>query len=269
MGDSKRQQILHHTLDYFKKHPELEQIAINNMKSWPVQECEKTVICMSGDTLDTTRQLTKKYGVKCLVLNMASCKAFGGGYQKGRSAQEENIFRRTNAHFTRISGGFYTKKESDAIQGFNGVFPTYPLICIKGPEIGLDGDGYEMLDDTDIFPFIEMRSAAVKAAYCSKTQAQNQMKKRIDTQFKTAIVGGYRHIVLGAFGCGAFRNDPEMVANLYLKALETYKGNFELVAFPIYYAGLGKDNLEVFQKVFRMGLSRDSFRYRESIPKDI
>lgn len=36
---------------------------------------------------------------------------------------------------------------------------------------------------------------------------------------------GYKHIVLGAWGCGAFKNDAELIAKLFEKALIHWEGN--------------------------------------------
>eukprot|EP00961_Rhodomonas_salina_P296421 3936328-Rhodomonas_salina.1 len=45
-------------------------------------------------------QLTREWGSQFVVLNMANAFTFGGGYVRGAPAQEENMFRRTNLHFS-------------------------------------------------------------------------------------------------------------------------------------------------------------------------
>jgi len=47
---------------------------------------------------------------------------------------------------------------------------------------------------------------------------------------------GHRHLVLGAWGCGVFRNDPATVASLFAEQLRdggTYARAFEHVAFAV------------------------------------
>ena len=75
------------------------------------------------------------------------------------------------------------------------------------------------------------------------------MKKRIEAQFSTLKSNGIRHAVLGAFGCGAFNNKPQDVAPLYKECLNKYKTDFDVIAFPIYYAGSGLENYPVFKKI--------------------
>ena len=76
-----------------------------------------------------------------------------------------------------------------------------------------------------------------------------EMRKRIRAQFLTLQERGVRHVVLSAFGCGAFGNDPEDVASMYKDTLEEFKDALDVVVFAIYYAGHGENNFEVFRKV--------------------
>jgi len=57
-------------------------------------------------------------------------------------------------------------------------------------------------------------------------------------------------VVLGAFGCGAFSNPPEHVAEIFKNAIEkNFKNVFKIIAFPIIF---NEDNLKAFEKVFNM-----------------
>ena len=53
-------------------------------------------------------------------------------------------------------------------------------------------------------------------------------------------------IVLGAFGCGAFMNDPQAVAKAYADALTAYKGYFRYVEFAIYCQPREMGNFDAF-----------------------
>ena len=55
-------------------------------------------------------------------------------------------------------------------------------------------------------------------------------------------------LILGAFGCGAFQNDPDTVAEAYGAALEEYRDRFHSIVFAIYCGGNDKSNFSAFEK---------------------
>jgi uncharacterized protein (TIGR02452 family) len=55
-------------------------------------------------------------------------------------------------------------------------------------------------------------------------------------------------LVLGAFGCGAFRNDPEVVAAAYKEVLPEYRKYFKAIEFAVYCRGKDTENYEAFKK---------------------
>ena len=57
------------------------------------------------------------------------------------------------------------------------------------------------------------------------------MKKHI---LYVAVVNDADVLVLGAFDCGAFRNDPQMVAKAYADVLAEYKEYFRYIEFAVY-----------------------------------
>ena len=54
--------------------------------------------------------------------------------------------------------------------------------------------------------------------------------------------------VAEAFGCGAFQNDPDTVAEAYGAALEEYRDRFHSIVFAIYCGGNDKSNFSAFEK---------------------
>jgi hypothetical protein len=132
---------------------------------------------VAGDWGAVARALTRERGATFACLNMANAYVPGGGYTAGKAAQEENMFRRTDCHFTldRAAGvvrppmhaaggddprGAYTAARSALLNGAGGrvlLDTATPRVCVRGPERAERADlGYEWLADDDVFPFFEV-----------------------------------------------------------------------------------------------------------------
>ena len=72
--------------------------------------------------------------------------------------------------------------------------------------------------------------------------------KRWRRIFTVAVKNGCTTLILGAFGCGAFRNNPEIVAKAAKKIVDEFNGYFNCIEFAV----ACKDdwtNFEAFKKV--------------------
>ncbi|HRW07740.1 MAG TPA: hypothetical protein P5121_21710 [Caldilineaceae bacterium] len=67
---------------------------------------------------------------------------------------------------------------------------------------------------------------------------------------ETLKLAKVRHVVFGAFGCGAFRNPAAQVARIYREELVQYRTFLDVVAFAIFDAGYGPDNFTPFKAEF-------------------
>lgn len=54
---------------------------------------------------------------------------------------------------------------------------------------------------------------------------------------------------MGAFGCGAFQNNPEVVARAYKVALEEFPKVFDRIEFAVYCSPSDETNYQVFKRV--------------------
>ena len=219
---------------------------------------------LPGDWGDVTLQMSKKYGTTFACLNMANAYAPGGGYVDGMIAQEENMFRRTDCHFSlkrdelHFDDEYYMdwmyKPEHSALlnaeAGHVYLDTEQPRVCIRGPEDRTRDDlGYAWLPDDEVFRFYELRAAAVDLRD-GRPYDHAETVRRVGAQLDTLVAKGVRHAVLSAFGCGAFRNPAFYVAGAYREALESRATHFEVVAFGIFHAGYGPNNFAPFAKAF-------------------
>lgn len=263
----RRREVLRETIDLIKdKYVHLYSQAHINLELWSKQSQENisglnsklNIGVYSGDWGRITQQLTKEYGNCFAVLNMANAYVPGGAYLEGLIAQEENMFRRTDCHFSIKrnylgNDNHYKQEWVDLINGVNGsvyLDKENPRICVRDNEIIDQEDlGYEWLSEDNIFPFYEMRSAAVDLRFGIQF-CEDECIKRIRAQFNTLVNANVRYVVLGAHGCGAFLNPTEKVAEIYAKVIKEYQNDFHNISFAIYNAGYGPDNYTPFAKQF-------------------
>ncbi len=75
--------------------------------------------------------------------------------------------------------------------------------------------------------------------------------KRIMRMLLVAASRGYNNLVLGAWGCGAFGNDPKIMSDLFKKAARETDGLFEIMEFAIIRNDAKPENYNEFSRNFR------------------
>ncbi|HAT8907572.1 TPA: TIGR02452 family protein [Legionella pneumophila subsp. pneumophila] len=260
MSDSKKRRIvLRDTVEKFSQDNFglYEKQAKQNHQAWKLDKAElpNQVRVIAGDWGDVTLALSKATGNIYAVLNMANAYIPGGGYLEGLGAQEENIYRRSNCHFYIYDEEMdedkssYKQEMSDLINGVYGkvyLDVQNPRVCIKGREEP-DVSGYIDLEPTDYFLFYELKSAADNLSD-ARFFDEASMRKKIAAQLDTLKAKNIRHVVLSAFGCGAFGNPAKEVAKIYREELQKHAGDFDDVVFAVYDTEYGPNNFEPFKE---------------------
>lgn len=77
---------------------------------------------------------------------------------------------------------------------------------------------------------------------------QRLHEKRARAIMQVAVANRVDILVLGAFGCGAFRNDPAVVAKAYAYVLKECRCYFDLVEFAIFCREFEMENIDAFKK---------------------
>mmetsp|Transcript_173280 Transcript_173280/g.555758 ORF Transcript_173280/g.555758 Transcript_173280/m.555758 type:complete len:804 (+) Transcript_173280:54-2465(+) len=179
------------------------------------------------DILQVSQELCGS-GCRVGVLNMASAWHPGGGFRSGAGAQEENLHRRSDAvRFTDEQRSQFYPIPQDA--------------CLLSRSVtvlrGTEADGYPFLDQ----PFqVSMISCA--APHGPRLTGDLRYRDVLDeaamrTKIELIVEAGVRAecdaLALSAFGCGAFGNPPEVVAEMFREVLSTHSDKIRHVVFCI------------------------------------
>lgn len=184
-------------------------------------------------SLNAVRELNSKGAEKIFCLNFASAKNPGGGFLNGSQAQEESIARATGLYPCLLKAPEYYQLHRSQRSCF------YTDTMIYSPDVPIfKGENGELL--AEIVPVTILTSAAVNAGAVKRQEAERikeipkVMKGRIDKVLAIAHHYGHEVLVLGAWGCGVFANDPAMIAQLFYQSLTTtFAGKFKQVVFAI------------------------------------
>lgn len=87
------------------------------------------------------------------------------------------------------------------------------------------------------------------AVHISREDLQALHEKRMRRVLEIAWRKGNEVVILGAFGCGAFRNPPAVVAQAMKTVVQEYRMNFEIIEFAVYCGAQCDTNYRVFQQI--------------------
>jgi uncharacterized protein (TIGR02452 family) len=189
-------------------------------------------------TQEAARRLLLDEGCEDVVLlNFASAKNAGGGFINGAKAQEEDLARASALYpcLLEARGYYEANRRCDHL--------VYTDHMIWSPEVPFFRvHARELLDQ----PFL----ASVITAPAPNAGALNRpwpeelagityedaLRKRAGKVLALAEERGHRTLLLGAWGCGVFRNDPELVADAFGVWLEgpRFAGSFDRVVFAVW-----------------------------------
>jgi len=199
------------------------------------------------EPMDTVSALVKYSALgKTAILNMASAKRKGGGVENGAMAQEECLFRCSNLY--NIDDNFYPIKHDQYIY-------THGASFVRDVNYGMMDT---VVGDVITMPAINLNTENNYSDYGYSNDQQGYEAMYLDKMYfmiNAAALNGCTNIVLGAFGCGVFANNPKDIANLFHETLfgsELYK-QFDNVVFAIIndHNSVG-DNYNTFKEQFEI-----------------
>ncbi len=202
---------------------------------------------VNASTLDVARGLADK-GHRLAVLNFASAKNPGGGFLTGARAQEESLARASGLYAMLLGDPMYDHHRSCKD-------PMYTTWVIYSPDVPVFRlDEGQLLDEPYLCSFLTSPAVDVGALRHRdrrRDEIRQVMQKRIDRVLGVAALRGHEVLVLGAWGCGVFKNDPEQIAQLFQIALAgRFRGAFAHVVFAVLDSSGQRRSLGPFEQVF-------------------
>ncbi len=254
-SDSRLQQAVSSSIAAQVFYPEGQPIALPT----PPYTEPAQVIVTKNRSFEAARPYAEQ-GLKIAVLNFASSTNPGGGVTSGASAQEECLCRISTLYpclkDESMWDAFYAphRKARNPLHNDDIIY-TKDVIVFKD-------DDYQPLPKPFTVDIITCAAPTLREQSSNRYNPSDGDKapditpedllalheKRGRQILSAAAANGAEVIVLGAFGCGAFKNDPAIVAQAYANILPEYLHYFRTIEFAIYCRPLSPQNFDAFKK---------------------
>ena len=226
---------------------------------------ENAKVVVSGKRSLEAAESYAKQGKKVCVLNFAPATNPGGGVVNGSSAQEECICRCTTLYpclnTDTMWDAFYKPHRKAANPLYNNDCIYTPDVCvfksdINFPEPLSKEDWWSVNILTCAAPNLRERPSNYMNPHAGNTAAKITPKElekllaaRICQIFEIAVANENEVLILGAFGCGAFRNPPETVAKVFNTVMQDYLRYFDTIEYAVFHTEREIANYVAFKKI--------------------
>lgn len=206
------------------------------------------VVVESGDCLKVAERLVRE-GFNPALLNFASAGHPGGGVETGARAQEETICRRST--LTRSIYSFdagYAHRYGYELHKGDGypISSSLDFSAIYSPRVTVfreEGPDYTLMEHPFQVGIITNAALNMNGRFPIRLTPDGHIPdegkaitlNKIRTIFRIGMIKGHDSMVLGAFGCGAFRTPPREMAQLFREVMqeEEFEDRFRLITFAI------------------------------------
>jgi len=208
-----------------------EHLGVSLEEARAPRAAETRVWVSNEPSLTAARAFAARGGRPC-VLNFANGATPGGGFLTGSRAQEESLCFASTLYSSIKGDPMYALHRRRADHSSSAHLILSTATAIRDEEQRFIPAPWEMTVLTCAAPVCDTRTPRAPHLV-TPAQGALLMRERVERVLDVAAAAGCTHLVLGAWGCGAFRNDPVEVARLFEEALEARAGAFEEVVFAI------------------------------------
>lgn len=201
-------------------------------------------------TPETTSAATRRLAAEgdVAALNFASARNVGGGFLGGARAQEEDLCRASALYpCLETQRAYYEANRAQR----SCLYTDHAIYSPRVPFFR--DDALQLLDVPYLASIITMpapNAAELEKRPDAAAELAATFRSRTRKVLQIAAHRGHRTLVLGAWGCGAFRNDPDVAAQAFREAIDATAGAFDRIVFAIYERAANGPNRAAFARAF-------------------
>ena len=212
--------------------------------------------CQNVDTFSMVRILKSKGVTNIIALNLASPVNPGGGVRKGAKAQEEDLCRKSSLLFSLESQA--AKVYYDYNRKANTFMGTSAMMITPNVEIIRDDNGKFLPEPVETSVLTCAAPKLVKGEKLNMKNYRSLVYNRIGYMLTVLAHQGFKNLVLGAWGCGAYGNDAATISDLFKSAIVNFKYQgysynevFDSITFAVLDKTDSQYNFKQFKRNFR------------------
>lgn len=218
----------------------------------PASKTDLTIEVTGETTQVAAHRLAHLEGCSDLVLlNFASARNPGGGFISGAKAQEEDLSRCSGLYPCLLTQPAYyvaNRKQSSLLYTDHIIYsPHVPFFRTSSQHL------LPQLFLASVITAPAPNAGEVLRHHPDAGSAIEQtLRRRAGMVLAIARANGHRTVLLGAWGCGVFQNDPDMVADIFANWLNSpaFNNCFNRVVFAVDDARKDKQVLRAFEARF-------------------
>lgn len=209
--------------------------SIDNQSLQPKIKYTTSIQVFNETTLGGAKSLLSIANDKVGVLNFASAKNPGGGFINGAQAQEESLARSSTLYPGLILNTEMYKFNKSRRTYLYSDYMVYSkdVVVFRNDDMDLLEDPYQI----DIVTSPAVNLGAIRDNKPSEEkELEEVMLQRMDKMLASFYLNDIKHIVLGAWGCGVFRNSSDNISqyfNSFLGEGGKYEGAFKSIRFSV------------------------------------
>ena len=201
-------------------------------KSAYISRFNTAIEVVNETTLQGIARVVSEVDGPIAALNFASARNPGGGFLNGSQAQEESLARSSALYASQLRAfEFYTAHRQATSLLYSNAMIYSPDCPVIRDDLGT------LLETPTLVSFITCAAPNAGAIRDPKDKAglAEALQGRAECVLAVAASKGIETLILGAWGCGVFRNDPQQVAGVFADHLlrGKWRGVFQRVVFSV------------------------------------